>query len=228
MKEFLKKLRRLLNTIDLLGIRTLIEHINSEADSIKSQLKLTHIAFELLKQEAEDFQDKANIYKNQIVAIGDALPDMMWAKDLEGRYTYANRHIINNLLFSKSLDNTLYKTDIEHSMAEKSRVGNDNHTFGEVCGDSDTIVLEQKRPMKFLEYGLVKGKMIYLEVHKNVFRNAQGIIIGTVGAGRDVTHEYIALKDAIHNYELTPSEYRDILMNLLDTYKFTGLGDNNG
>jgi hypothetical protein len=61
-----------------------------------------------------------------------------------------------------------------------------------------------------------------------VFRNAQGIIIGTVGAGRDVTHEYIALKDAIHNYDLTPSEYRDILMNLLDTYKFTGLGDNNG
>jgi PAS domain-containing protein len=228
VKELIKNLKsvcdtlfnRLKSYIDVFGIGAIIAHINLEADSIKNQLRITHEAFNELRKEAEEFESQAYYFRSQLVAMGDAMPDMLWAKDLEGRYTYANSHIINNLLFSQSLENTLYKTDLDHAMAEKARVGSKNHTFGEVCGNSDSVVLKEKRPMKFLEYGKVKGEMLYLEVHKNIFRNSKGEIIGTVGVGRDVTHEYTALKKAIHNDSLSNEEYKNILIDILDAYKF--------
>lgn len=41
--------------------------------------------------------------------------------------------------------------------------------------------------MKFEEYGNVKGKLLYLEVYKAPFYDKNRKIIGTVGAGRDIT-----------------------------------------
>ena len=117
------------------------------------------------------------------------LPDMLWVKDLEGKYMYANKAICNGLLMAKDTEEPLGKNDIYFAHRErKTHSDKPNwHTFGELCSDSDQVVVDNNKPMKFEEYGNVKGEILYLEVYKAPFYDKNGNIIGTVGAGRDIT-----------------------------------------
>ena len=72
-------------------------------------------------------------------------------------------------------------------MITQEEYGDREHTFGEVCGDSDKDVLENEYESKrYVESGKVKGKMLHLEVNKSVVK-VDGEIIGVVGSGRDIT-----------------------------------------
>lgn len=73
-----------------------------------------------------------------IETIGDTIPDMMWLKDIQGKYRYTNNSIKNNLLF---INDPIGKNDYELSTAAKQMFGAANHTFGEICGNSDIVVL---------------------------------------------------------------------------------------
>lgn len=155
--------------------------------------------------------------------IGNALPDMMWAKDLEGKYIWANQRIIDGLLFSETLENTVGRTDVEMATARRNAIGAENHTFGIVCGNSDYVVLENEKPERFLEFGLVTGKYMYLEVHKDVLRDANDNVIGTVGTGRDITAEYLAYKDISEKLEQTDVDVKaiqDEIKKLMNKYYF--------
>jgi PAS domain-containing protein len=155
--------------------------------------------------------------------IGNALPDMMWAKDLEGRYIWANQKIIDGLLFSETLENTVGRTDVEMATERINVVGADMHTFGIVCGNSDYVVLDNEEPERFLEFGLVTGKPIYLEVHKDVLRNTEGEIIGSVGTGRDITEEYLTMKEIsekLSEKNVDLSDIKDEIDKLMHKYFF--------
>lgn len=117
------------------------------------------------------------------------LPDMLWVKDLQGIYLYANKAICDGLLMAKDTEEPIGKGDIFFALRERElhKDKPDWHTFGELCFNSDIDVIKQNRAMKFEEYGNVKGKLMYLEVYKAPFYNEDGKIIGTVGAGRDIT-----------------------------------------
>ncbi len=117
------------------------------------------------------------------------LPDMLWVKDLEGKYIYANKAICNDLLMAKDTQEPRGKGDIFFALREREAHKEiaDWHTFGELCFNSDQLVIDSNRAMKFEEYGNVKGKLMYLEVYKAPFYDKDGNIIGTVGAGRDIT-----------------------------------------
>ena len=121
----------------------------------------------------------------------DNVPDLIWAKDTEGQYLFANKAICEKLLGAVDTDEPVGKTDMFFAERErKSHPGNpDWHTFGEICRDSDTIVLESRRSERFDEYGNVRGKFLFLDVNKAPFRDEEGNIIGIVGCGRDVTEE---------------------------------------
>jgi len=117
------------------------------------------------------------------------LPDMLWVKDTDGRYLYANEAICNGLLMAKNTQEPIGKNDIFFALRERE-AHSDNpewHTFGELCFNSDQEVIDKNRAMKFEEYGNVKGKMLYLEVFKAPFYDERGNILGTVGTGRDIT-----------------------------------------
>ncbi len=117
------------------------------------------------------------------------LPDMLWVKELNGNYVYVNQAICDGLLMAKDTNEPIGKNDIFFAMRERD-AHHENpqwHTFGELCFNSDLIVIENNKPMKFEEYGNVKGKLLYLEVYKAPFYDKDGNIIGTVGAGRDIT-----------------------------------------
>jgi signal transduction histidine kinase len=114
---------------------------------------------------------------------------MLWVKDLNGIYMYANQAICDGLLMAKDTDEPIGKNDIFFALREReTHSDNPNwHTFGELCFNSDLIVINNNKPMKFEEYGNVKGEMLYLEVYKAPFYDVNGNIIGTVGAGRDIS-----------------------------------------
>ena len=147
------------------------------------------------------------LYKKDVVisAMIDKLPDMLWFKDVNGKYVYTNKAIRENLLLDENPEG---KTDLELSYAAKQEYGDKEHTFGEVCGDSDKDVLENEYESKrYVESGKVKGKMLHLEVNKSIVK-VDGEIIGVVGSGRDIT-EY--REELIGNAQLDVFEKNEYL-----------------
>jgi diguanylate cyclase (GGDEF)-like protein/PAS domain S-box-containing protein len=123
--------------------------------------------------------------------LADNLPDMLWAKDTEGRYLFANKALCENLLMAKDTEEPIGKTDVFFAKREREKHPDNKewHTFGELCFNSDVVTLEHMKPMRFEEFGNVKGKMLYLEVHKAPFFDDKGNLLGTVGSGRDITRQ---------------------------------------
>ena len=121
----------------------------------------------------------------------DNVPDLIWAKDIEGRYLFANRAICEKLLNAADTDEPLGKTDLFFAERERQARPDDPawHTFGEICWDSDAIVMESGEPGRFDEFGNIRGEFLFLDVIKAPFRDENGRMIGTVGCGRDVTGE---------------------------------------
>ena len=134
--------------------------------------------------KTESISAENSIYKE----ILSAFPDMVWAKDTKGNYIYANNAICENLLMCDSKE-VIGNNDIYFATREREKYKDiaDWHTFGELCFNSDLEVLEQKQQLKFMEYGNIRGKMVYLEVHKAPLYNKNKKAIGVVGIGRDVT-----------------------------------------
>jgi len=128
--------------------------------------------------------------ENFLKLISKHLPDMLWAKDLEGNYLYANDSICRNLLMATP-DEVTGKSDVYFAKRERSKHPENEqwHTFGELCANSDLIVLEEMKPMIFEEYGNIKGELVYLEVHKAPLHDETGKLIGTIGSGRDITEQ---------------------------------------
>jgi PAS domain S-box-containing protein len=121
----------------------------------------------------------------------DNVPDLIWAKDLETRFIFANKAICEKLLNAQNTDEPIGKTDMYFAERERNyHPGNfDWHTFGEICRDSDSVVMKSRKSERFDEFGNVKGQFLYLDVYKAPFWNDEGKMIGTVGCGREVTRE---------------------------------------
>ncbi len=132
---------------------------------------------------------------NFLNLISKHLPDMLWAKDLDGNYLYANESICKNLLMA-NYEEVIGKCDVFFATRERNKhPENKNwHTFGELCFNSDHVVLENMKPMIFEEYGNIKGKLVYLEVHKAPLHDSNGVLIGTIGSGRDITAQVMLEK----------------------------------
>lgn len=147
------------------------------------------------KKEAENkLAENKERYKSLfrlVRLMADNVPDMIWAKDKEKKYLFANEAICRDLLNAEDTTEPIGKTDLFFAERErKSHPKNKKyHTFGEICCDSDSEVLKSKKAQRFEEYGNVKGKFLFLDVYKAPFWDEEGKLIGTVGCGRDVTHE---------------------------------------
>jgi PAS domain S-box-containing protein len=125
--------------------------------------------------------------------IADNAPDMIWAKDMDNRYLFANRALCERLLMCGSPEAAVGRNDL--SFAERERANGQRHTFGEICVNSDEVVKTKQKAMRFVEDGLVRGQYLVLDVHKAPLLDESGCMIGTVGCGRDITHEQKIRKD---------------------------------
>lgn len=121
--------------------------------------------------------------------VADNMPDMLWAKDMDKRFIFVNHSICTKLLNATSIEEPIGKDDMFFALRERELHPNDPHwhTFGELCVDSDKIVMSTGQPGTFEESGNIRGKFLCLDVVKSPLRNERGEITGTVGAARDIT-----------------------------------------
>jgi hypothetical protein len=144
-------------------------------------------------------------------AMADNMIDMLWAKDTKGRYLFANRAICEKLLCCDGID-PLGRDDIY--FARRQRALGWQHTFGELCLNSDDIVLLSQKPGRFVEDGLVQNKYLALEVQKSPLYDPRGVLIGTVGTGRDITRQKEAeeaLRRSEHRFGMVLRATSDII-----------------
>ena len=123
--------------------------------------------------------------------ICDNVPDMIWAKDLEKRYIFANTALCRDLLSASDTAEPIGRTDLFFAERARNMFADDPewHTFGEICRDTDQMTMDAGCPRQFDEYGNVKGRFMFLDVHKAPLFDDQGIMIGTVGSAREVTEQ---------------------------------------
>ncbi|WDP92346.1 MAG: PAS domain S-box protein [Desulfobacter sp.] len=140
--------------------------------------------------------DKSNLNSTACPGIGSAplfqmmmdnAPDMIWAKDLNNRYLFANRAICDTLLKCGSPEDVVGKDDLYFAEGERKR--GYLHTFGDICVDSDEVVKESRKAGSFIEEGFVRGRYLILDVHKAPLYNDAGEMVGTVGSARDITEQ---------------------------------------
>ncbi len=154
--------------------------------------------------------------------LADNMTDMLWAKDMERRYIFANRSICENLLSAEGTDEPIGKTDLFFALRERSTHPDDPdwHTFGELCMDSDTIVMETGEPHRFDEFGNVRGRYLHLDVRKAPIINDEGEMIGTVGSAREITREKELEKEQKEILEALRNRER----TLRDSQRLAGMG----
>lgn len=161
-----------------------------------------------LKESELRYQELYNLLR----LLADTTPDMIWAKDAQKRYIFANRAMCNDLLNATDTDEPIGKTDLFFALREREKHPEDPnwYTFGELCMDSDEVTLRELRPMQFDEYGNVKGKFIFLDVHKAPLFSNEGKLIGVVGTARDITEK----KEMEEKLKLSEQTYKGILNSI--------------
>jgi len=154
--------------------------------------------------------------------MSDTVPDLIWAKDLDDQYLFANKVICEKLLKCGENEIPLGKTDL--FFAERERKRGHKHTFGEICVNSDKIVKLSQKPGRFLEDGFVRGDYLVLDVHKAPLFDETGRLIGTVGAGRDVTLDIKTQEDLRNSeamYRLLADNVRDVIWTTDEKFNVT-------
>ncbi len=123
--------------------------------------------------------------------MADNMPDMLWAKDLDKKFIFANKAICENMLHAVDTDEPIGKTDLFFALRERmSHAGQPEwHTFGEMCQDSDQLVIDSGKAHSFDEFGNVNGGFLFLDARKAPIVDENGIMIGVVGCARDVTQQ---------------------------------------
>lgn len=141
---------------------------------------------------SESYQASESKYKRlytMLRLICDNEPDMIWAKDTEGRYIFANKAMCSKLLEAVDTDEPIGKTD--HFFTERScRLHAGKEPWcnnADKCRETDIRTVEADSALQFEEIYHVGGQLRTLDVHKAPLYNDDGVIIGTVGSARDVS-----------------------------------------
>lgn len=140
---------------------------------------------DFVSQRKARYRHLFQLYRN----MADIVPDMIWAKNLDKKYIFANKSICENLLNASDTHEPIGKDDLFFAMRERNSKPDDPtwHTFGEICQDSDSIVLQTGKPGRFDEYGNVKGRFLFLDVIKTPLFDENGKLTGVIGTARDIT-----------------------------------------
>ncbi len=146
------------------------------------------------RKKAEDLLSRSEQKYKQLNTlfrmVADNMKDMLWAKDMEGRFIFVNKANAR-FLNAVDTDEPIGKDDMFFVNRERS-LHPDNPewiTFGELCTNSDNVVKESQKTGRFDEFGNIRGEFLFLEVIKSPLFNEKNEMIGTVGEGRDVTEQ---------------------------------------
>ena len=217
-------LNKIITVLNIFDIPRLTREISYDVKLIRDRYEETIKAIDDYKKELEIERDKRARERNLFLSVLDHLDDMVWAKDLEGKYIVANKSFREKFCYGITWDELQGMTDIELAKKFKKQVGELNHTFGEKCANSDVVVQESKLPQKFLEDGNINGKLMKLVVNKSIVVNSNNEMFAICGSGRDVTEWYVSIEKAIKNLKAEcscfDSEEVNKILEELNKFKF--------
>ena len=210
--------------INIFDIPRLAREISCDVKHIREKYDETIASIEKYKEALQLEKESRQKERNLFLSVLDHLDDMIWAKDIYGKYIVANKAFREKFCYGITWDGLQGKTDIELSRQFKKLVGEENHTFGEMCANSDVPIQETKIPQKFLEEGNINGKLMKLVVNKSPVFNYQGEMFATCGSGRDVTEWHDAVEKAIQELRCEcacfKQEDAEKILNELNKFKF--------
>ena len=165
-------------------------------------------------------EDRSSRLASMLRLMCDNVPDMIWAKDLESRYTFVNKAFCEILLKVEDTQEPLGKTFDFFAQLERDRHPEDAqwHTLGQFALDVDQHTIGRDEPVIFEDSGNVRGRPIFLDVHQARFVNARGEVIGTVGCARDITKRKASeafVQHLAHHDVLTDLPNRTLLTDRL-------------
>jgi len=148
----------------------------------------------------ERYRSMYNVFR----LMADNMPDMIWAKDLDKKFTFVNKSICDNLLNAKNTDEPIGKTDLFFKEREQRNHPDDPdwHSISITSPSTDDVVLISKKPEQFNEFGKFCGTPMYLDVQKAPIIDQDGQIIGVVGSARDVTRQKKVEKEIVNRDKL--------------------------
>ena len=190
-------IKKFLQYINIFDIPRLTREIRCDVKHIRERYDETIKAIEKYKEDLRKEREIRIKEKNLFISVLDHLDDLVWAKDMDGKYIVANKAFREKFCYGISWEDLQGKTDQELAKEFKHLVGEENHTFGEMCANSDVVIQETKVPKQFLEEGNINGKLMKLVVNKSPVYNFEGKMFATCGSGRDVTEWHDAVEKAI-------------------------------
>ena len=218
------KIKSFLSYINIFDIPRLTREISCDVKLIRDRYDETIKAIEDYKKELEAEREKRSKEKNLFLSVLDHLDDMVWAKDLEGKYIVANKSFREKFCYGITWDELQGMTDLELAKKFKKQVGESNHTFGELCVNSDVVIQQSKLPQKFLKDGKINGKLMKLIVNKSIVVNDNNEMFAICGSGRDVTEWYVSIERAIKNLKAEcacfDEEEVNKILNELNKFRF--------
>lgn len=149
------------------------------------------------KRRLEELQAKREEEQLLFMSVLDHLDDMVWAKDMNGKYIMANKAFREKFCYGMTWEALKGKTDVEIAKIFKDEVGDENHTFGEVCANSDEIIKRTNKAREFLEYGNINGELVKLIVNKSPVYDGDEMLFAICGSGRNVTWLHDKLEEAM-------------------------------
>ena len=189
--------RTVWSAINIFDIPKLTREISCDVKHIRERYDASICAIDKYKEDLEKEMILRMKERNLFLSVLDHLEDMVWAKDINGRYIVANKAFREKFCYGIAWEDLQGKTDRELAKEFKDLVGEENHTFGEMCADSDVVIQESQLPQEFMEFGNIDGKLMKLVVNKSPVFNEDGKMFATCGSGRDVTKWHGDVEKAI-------------------------------
>lgn len=140
-----------------------------------------------IQQSEERYRSMSHLFR----LMADNMPDMLWAKDLDKKYLFANKVLCNELLKASDTNEPIGKT-MEYFLArEQAKKPDDPHwfNFGRNSRNTDDFIMDTGQTGVFDEFGTIDGRFWYMDVRKSPIRDENGKMIGIVGSARDVTQQ---------------------------------------
>jgi len=132
----------------------------------------------MLEEALRSSEKKYRELYTMVRLMCDNVPDLIWAKDLNRRYIFANKATCDKLLNTKDPEEPIGKSDdFFYQREKKSRSDNKQwFTFTDNIVDSDRITTEKREAGRYLESGFIRGEFTYFDVHKAPFWDENGEI----------------------------------------------------
>ncbi|MGY5809063.1 EAL domain-containing protein [Rhizobium sp. LEGMi198b] len=135
----------------------------------------------MLRRTSEDFRHEADLAGRQrwLENMINQIPDYIYAKDLEGRFLFANQAVVFNNGLSH-LKDLVGRTDFDFLPSH----------IVQIAADVERHVAETGQPHFGSEELAFRGdRERWLMITRVPLRDASGKIVGTIGASRDITEQ---------------------------------------